>query len=177
MKNRSRAQKNSAFPRVSKKNFGAPEAKNQRSKNAFSLLEVIAAIAIFAATASVLLAAISNAFFATKSLSERDEKHEDRREIIRQMLVQAETDATALEDGGDYKTSSGKRVDWDAEASETPQAGLFKVSVTIDWKSGGGKEEFSIYVFRPAWKSQFNNQESILENLQEAFPSDRYDSY
>ncbi len=148
------------------------------ARRAFSLIEVVAAIAIFATTTSILLAALGNAFRAQNSLSERDEKQEDRREIIRQMLVVAETDSTELEDGGEYKTASGKRVTWDATASETAQAGLFKVFVEIDWKSaGGGKEEFSFYVFRPAWKSQFNNQESLLDDLQEEFPSDRFDSY
>lgn len=150
---------------------------SRRSRKAFSLVEIVVAIAIFATSAGILLAAIGNAYTAQNSLRERDTRHEDRREILRTLLAESENDSDALETVRDYRTPSGDAVEYRAEAEETPQAGLFRIRVSVSRGGDSEREEFVFYVFRPSWKSRFDNQEILLENLRERFPSDRFDTY
>lgn len=149
----------------------------QSFRRAFTLIEVVVAIAIFSVTASILLASISNAYTAQSSLMKRDTRHEDRCEILRVAFSEAESDCEQLQVGGDYKTTRGEHVHWSAEAEETSQAGLFRVYFFIDWEKDSESETLVFYAFRPAWKSQFDNQEILLEDLREHFPSDRFDTY
>ncbi|MBR5621665.1 MAG: type II secretion system protein [Opitutales bacterium] len=147
------------------------------SRRAFTLIEVVVAIAIFAVTAGTLLAAIGNAYAAQSSLSKRDSRHEDRREIMRILLAESENDSDKLDAGGDYESLDGEKASWSAEAEETPQAGLFRVTVFVDWDKDSETESFFFYAFRPDWKSQFDNQEVLLEDLREIFPLDRFDTF
>lgn len=149
----------------------------QCKHRAFTLIEVVIAIAIFSVTAGILLAAIGNAYAAQSSLSRRDSRHEERREIMRILLSESENDSEKLNTGGDYQSVAGENAHWEAEAEETPQAGLFRVNVVIDWDDDTERETFFFYAFRPDWKSQFDNQEVLLEDLREQFPSDRFDSF
>lgn len=149
----------------------------KRFRNAFTLIEVVVAIAIFSLTASLLLAAVGNAYAAQHSLTKRDTRHEDRCEIIRIAFSQSESDSDQLTVGGDYRTSDNASVSWSAEAEETAQAGLFRVSIFIDWEKDSESETLVFYAFRPAWKSQFDNQTVLLEDLRERFPNDRFDTY
>lgn len=146
-------------------------------RRAFSLLEVVVAVAIFATTVSVLLAAVGNVYAAQSALSRLDERHEDRLEILRTLLTDSENDADKLENGGDFRTPDGKCVRWRASAEETPQAGLFRVVVEIEWSDNSRPETFPLFVFRPDWKAQFGGQDVLIENLREAFPPDRFDTY
>lgn len=146
-------------------------------RRAFTLIEVVIAIAIFSLTAGILLVAIGNAYSAQSALTKRDERREDRREIMRILLSESENDSDKLEDGGDYRSISGENIRWTAEAEETTQAGLFRVTVFIEWGRNSNKETFFFYAFRPDWKSQFDNQEVLLEDLREEFPADRFDSF
>ncbi len=148
-----------------------------RSRRAFSLLEVVVAVAIFATTVSVLLAAVGNVYAAQSALSRLDDRHADRLEILRTLLSDSENDVDKLETGGDFRTLDGKSVRWRAFAEETPQAGLFRVVAEIEWPGDPEPETLPFFVFRPDWKAQFDNQEVLLENLREAFPSDRFDTY
>lgn len=148
-----------------------------RSRRAFSLLEVVVAVAIFATTVSVLLAAVGNVYAAQSALSRLDDRHADRLEILRTRLADSENDVDKLETGGDFRTLDGESVRWRALAEETPQAGLFRVVAEIEWPGEPEPETFPFFVFRPDWKAQFDGQEVLLENLREAFPSDRFDTY
>lgn len=148
-----------------------------RKQKAFTLIEVVVAVAIFATTAGILLAAIGNAYSAQSSLTKRDARHEDRREIIRILLTESENDSDKLTIGGDYRTIDGESAHWEAEAAESDQAGLFRVTVFVNWNKDSEPEIFSFYAFRPDWKSQFDNQEVLLEDLRERFPIDRFDSF
>ena len=145
------------------------------TRDGFTLLEIVAAVAIFALSASVLLVAIGNAYSAQEAFCKRDNLHEDRREILRQIIALSQNDSAKLDAGGDYRTDSGEEIRWESRAEETEQAGLFRLTTEIDWRGNAGKETFVFYTFRPAWKTQFNNQNSLLENLREAFPRDRFD--
>lgn len=146
-------------------------------KPAFSLFEVVVAIAIFAVTASILLSAIGNAYAVQNAFLARDTLHEDRRELLREILALAQNESDKLSAGGDYKTGAGETIQWHAGAEETAQAGLFRLDIAIQWGGDAGTEQLVFYTFRPAWKSQFNDQESLLENLRETFPKDRFDSF
>jgi len=96
--------------------------------SAFTLLEVLVALAIFAMAAVVLGATYVNALNAYEIASRRNEYEEDLR-FVRAALL-AEPSRDKVEEGGDLNLGGEKRGRWQADIASTDTADLFAVTWT-----------------------------------------------
>ncbi len=105
-------------------------APTARCRRAFTLLEVLVALAIFALAAIVLGAAYANVLISYADLNRVDERHEDVR-FARAALL-AEADREKAEEGAEFESGEGRRVRWRAEIEPTNVADLFAVTFVCE---------------------------------------------
>lgn len=129
------------------------------ASSAFTLLEVIVTLAIFALAAVVLGAAYVNVLNAYATVARGNQTDEDLRFARAQLL--AEPDRTKAETGGDFATADGRTVKWHATIENTTTADLFTVTFVCempDAANGGTQattETFSL--LRPTWADPAEN--------------------
>ncbi len=122
-------------------------------RRAFTLLEVLVALAIFALGAIVLGGAYLNVLNAYDSAQRGSQNDQDVRFARAQLL--AEPDHDKAEQGGDFESADGRRVRWHAKIESTVTADLFQVTFTCELGSTSGgalptvTETFT--VLRPTW--------------------------
>lgn len=132
---------------------------NGVASSAFTLLEVIVALAIFALAAVVLGAAYVNILNAYAAVARGNQADEDLRFARAQLL--AEPDRTKAETGGDFAAGDGRTVKWHATIAATATADLFTVTFTCerpDAADGGTRattEQFML--LRPTWADPAEN--------------------
>jgi len=130
-----------------------------RIRDAFTLLEVIVALAIFALGAVVLGAAYVNVLNAYAVVARGNQTDEDVR-FARSLLL-AEPDRNKAEQGGDFASAGGRQVKWHATIENTATADLFTVNFVCELGAVAGedsqtvKEIFSL--MRPTWADPAEN--------------------
>ncbi len=97
---------------------------------AFTLLEVLVALAIFAMAAIALGGAYVNVLTSYVDVNRIDERHEDVR-FARSALL-AEADRDKAEEGAEFEAGDGRRVRWRAEIESTNVADLFLVTFVCE---------------------------------------------
>ena len=140
--------------------FGDPALQFASAKSAFSLLEVIVALAIFALAAVVLGSAYLNVLTAYETVSRGNQTDEDVR-FARSLLL-AEPDHDTAEKGGDFVSPGGRQVRWHATITSTTTADLFTVAFVCDLAdpaSNGGTQTVTenFTVMRPTWADPAEN--------------------
>ncbi len=100
------------------------------SRRAFTLLEVMVALVIFAVATVALAAAYINVLNAYDIVGRSNIRDEDVRFARAQLL--AEPDRRKAEEGGDFDAASGGRVRWRATIEPTSTADLFQVDFTCE---------------------------------------------
>jgi len=119
----------------------------------FTLLEVIVALAIFAAAAIALAAGYVNVLHAY-DLASRGHAHEEDLRFARAQLL-AQPDRQKAEDGGDFETD-GAQLHWHAKIEPTDTADLFQVTFICEIaETNGGRETPPVtetfMLLRPTW--------------------------
>jgi len=120
---------------------------------AFTLIEVLVALAIFALAAVVLGAAYVNVLTSYDAVSRRSE-HEQELRLVRAVVL-AEPDRTVVEQGGPFPLPDGRTAQWTATVEEAAVADLFRVKFRCEIAEPGRtepwvrEEEFSL--LRPTW--------------------------
>ena len=128
---------------------------------AFTLLEVIVALAIFALAAVVLGSAYVNVLNAYETVARGNQADEDVRFARAQLL--AEPDHDTAEKGGDFVSPGGRQVRWHATIASTAMADLFTVTfvceLAAESASGGGTQTVTenFTVLRPTWADPTEN--------------------
>ena len=121
--------------------------------SAFTLLEVLVALAIFALAAIVLGAAYVNVLNAYETVGRGNQTDEDVRFARAQLL--AEPDHDTAEKGGDFITVDGRQVKWHATIESTATASLFAVTFVCELTDAGGGAAQTVTqnftVMRPTW--------------------------
>jgi general secretion pathway protein I len=124
-----------------------------RRLRAFTLLEVLVALAIFAMAAIALGAAYANVLISYADLNRVDERHEDVR-FARAALL-AEADRENAEEGAEFESGEGRRVRWRAEIEPTNVADLFAVTFVCEVEVPGEMRPREIVqtfrLLRPTW--------------------------
>lgn len=124
-----------------------------RRLRAFTLLEVLVALAIFAMAAIALGAAYANVLISYADLNRVDERHEDVR-FARAALL-AEADRENAEEGAEFESGEGRRVRWRAEIEPTNVADLFAVTFVCEVEDPGELRPREIVqtfrLLRPTW--------------------------
>jgi general secretion pathway protein I len=124
-----------------------------KSRTAFTLLEVMVALAIFSLAAVVLGTAYVNVLngyeVARRATVSNPELNYARAQFL------AQTDIELAGQGGDFEAADGRRVSWTATIDPTNEADLFQVtfeceiSGSSDQKSQKTQQVFR--VLRPTW--------------------------
>lgn len=121
---------------------------------AFTLLEVLVSLAIFALAAVMLSATYVNILSNYDAVSRRQEHAQDLSLVRAQLL--SEPDRKIAEKGGDLALPENRSAHWTATIEETDVADLFRVSLTSEVRDavGGAKpwtQDESFMLLRPTW--------------------------
>lgn len=137
----------------------------RKRANAFSLIEVVIALAVFALAATVLMSSFVDALLARESTSSKSLINTDIRAVRMQLLL--EPSIEAAEDGNEYESLSSGEASWTATINPTNVVDLFKVNFSIEFReppeghSGSYKE--ILYLLRPTW-SEIDERDKLLHD-------------
>ncbi len=124
-----------------------------RNRHGFSLIEVVIAVALFAAASVVLTSAFVNALLAREHGQNNSLRNDDIRAVRLQLLLEANRDDA--EDGGDLETLHSGLATWRCSIEESQIVDLFKVLFEIKFSDpieGTDKNyQESLYLLRPTW--------------------------
>jgi general secretion pathway protein I len=122
-------------------------------RSAFTLLEVMVALAIFALAAVVLGTAYVNVLNGYEVARRATVSNPELQYARAQLLSQ--TDIELARQGGDFEAGDGRRVSWTATIDPTNEADLFQV--TFECEIAGSNDQKSqktqqvFRVLRPTW--------------------------
>lgn len=120
------------------------------SRRAFTLVEVLVSLAIFALAAIALSAAYLNVLGAYQTVRQRQHGDEEWKFLRAQVLT--EPDRAVLERGGSLPLPDGQLLRWSVQIEPTTIADLFAVTVRSETASEtSSPQERRILLLRPAW--------------------------
>jgi general secretion pathway protein I len=123
-------------------------------RSAFTLIEVLVSLAIFALAAVILGATYVNVLTSYAAVAKLNAHEQDLR-FVRGTILLGEPDRKEIEKGGELALPDNRRARWEAEIEETTVADLFRVKLRCEvsdpargepWK---GEENFLL--LRPTW--------------------------
>lgn len=159
---------------VQRSTFNFQCSRHRRA--AFSLIEVVIAVAIFAMAATALMSAFVNALLARESAVSNDQLHADIRAVRMQLLL--EPDIEAAEDGDDYETLHSGEASWEATIEPTQVVDLFRVQLNMRFSEppeGQAADHVeTLYLLRPTW-SESDERSDLLQDKREALEDIRGD--
>lgn len=123
------------------------------SARAFTLLEVLVAMTIFAMAAVMLASAYLNVLTSYEVVGRGVQINEDFAFARQQVLN--EPDRKKVEEGGEFETAGGRRARWSAEIESTAVADVYRVAFTCEVSDPASPEPVrqtqSFLVLRPTW--------------------------
>ncbi len=139
-----------------------------RARAGFTVLEVLVALAIFAFASMVLSSAYINILNGYE-LATRGQGN-DADVAFARALVLAEPDRKKLEEGGEFQTADGRRLQWSVEIALTNTADLYQVTFTCDLSGGTGEKAARpeqvvqrFTVLRPTWTIEPAERDKLRE--------------
>jgi general secretion pathway protein I len=124
-----------------------------KSRSAFTLLEILIALAIFAFAAVVIASAYLNVLLSYDIAARSNALDADL--AYARSIVLAEPDVEKLEKGGEFDTADNRHVKWGVEIVPTSLADVFTVNFSCELaESFGGdtkKHTETFTVLRPTW--------------------------
>jgi prepilin-type N-terminal cleavage/methylation domain-containing protein len=137
-----------------------------RQSQAFTLLEVLVALTIFALSAIVLSGAYLNVLNSYAIATHSEQIAEDV--AYARSLVLTEPDRIKLEQGGDFDTVAGRHAKWSVEIASTTTADLFTVTFTCEIEDPTQTEpqkKVQIFtVLRPTWSIDAAERSKLRED-------------
>jgi general secretion pathway protein I len=100
------------------------------TRRAFTLVEVLVSLAIFALAAVSLGAAYSNVLLSRQTLRIDEQSLEDRARVIGAMLEAPNYDDVVT--GGEVNLPGDRTASWKGEIEATPVSDLFKVTIEAE---------------------------------------------
>ncbi|MBL4574708.1 MAG: hypothetical protein JKY51_01235 [Opitutaceae bacterium] len=140
---------------------------------AFTLLEVLLALALFAISVVVLSASFVNVLFSIEAVKV-DHALEQEMTFVRTFVLTA-PDLETLEDGGEVSTGGLGFARWEAIAEPTEVADLFKVFIKVIFEGQNDEQdriiEQSLLLLRPSWSDPLD-REKLREVTRERLVED-----
>ncbi len=137
-------------------------------RRAFTLIEVLLALALFAIAIVVLAASYINVLFALQAVR-ADRVLEQEMAFVRSVILTA-PDLETIEEGGELPTGAMGYAYWEAELEPTRIADLFVVRVSVVLEGTGDDEERSLtdrlVVLRPSWSEPVDREELRADSKQ-----------
>jgi general secretion pathway protein I len=125
----------------------------QIPRRAFTLIEVLVSLAIFALAAVVLSVAYLNVIGSYRALDAQQRSDEDWKDL--RFAVLTESDLQKVEEGGRLVLPGGRELSWQAKVEPTETADLFRLTLEGNVPTSGDAEAWQrtqhLYVLRPAW--------------------------
>lgn len=153
-----------------------PKGGTPTSSDAFSLMEVVIAVAVFAMAATVLTSAFSNALLSRERSVSNDLINNDIRAVRLQLLLEANLDDA--EDGDEMETLSSGEATWEAVIEPTNVIDLFKVQLNISFSepAAGLPKDYTetLYLLRPTW-SESSERDDLLQDKRDDLEDSRRD--
>jgi general secretion pathway protein I len=138
---------------VSGKRMLAPPRR--ASRRAFTLIEVLVSLVVFAMVAVVLGASYLNVLNSYEVVSRGMQINEDF--AFARQLVLREPDRLKLEQGGEFETAGARRAKWTAEILSTTIPNVFTVNFTCEISDPTRTEPErlvqSFTLLRPTWST------------------------
>ena len=135
-------------------------------RRAFTLLEVLVALAIFALSAIILGSAYVNVLNGYAIVGRSAQTNEDV--TFARSLILAEADRVKVEEGGDFDSLAGRHVKWSAVISSTATADLFSVAFTCEItdsaKPTPEKSTQTFLLLRPTWSVDTGERDKLRED-------------
>ncbi len=120
---------------------------------AFTLLEVLVALTIFAMAAVMLASSYLNVLNSYEAVSRGVQINEDF--AFARQLVLNEPDRKKVEEGGEFETAGGRRAKWSATIEMSTVADVYKVTFTCEIADPTRPEPESqtqaFLLLRPTW--------------------------
>ncbi|MGF1453009.1 MAG: hypothetical protein ACFB21_13160 [Opitutales bacterium] len=145
-------------------------ARNRARTAAFTLLEVLLALGLFALAAGAFIQALTAGTDMMLRQRADGAAMQNVRFALRQLMrIESEEE---LEDGGEFTLPGDGFISWEAEIERTETVGLFRVEVTLeqelDSPDGGFQNEevsntFTLFLHRPSWGDPADNSELIRD--------------
>lgn len=134
---------------------------------AFTLMEVLVALTIFAMAAVVLGSSYVNVLNGYEIVARGVQIGEDF--AFARQLVLTETDRKKVEEGGDFETAGGRRAKWSVEIVSTNLPEVFKVDFTCEIADPARLEPERLVqtftVLRPTWVTDAAERGKLKEDV------------
>jgi prepilin-type N-terminal cleavage/methylation domain-containing protein len=128
-------------------------ATKKRGRRAFTLIEVLVALCIFAMAAVVLASAYLNVLNGYEVVARGTQVNEDFAFARQQVIV--EPDRKKLEQGGEFETTGGRRARWSVEIESSTVADVYKVTflceISDPARAEPDKQTQTFMLLRPTW--------------------------
>lgn len=123
---------------------------------AFTLLEVLIALAVFSTAATVFVAAVNSGMIALDLAKNQARSEVNERFILRQILPIPTR--RQMEEGGEVVLPDDTTARWSADILETNIVDLFELRITLEYETDfrvslddADEATFSYYVLRQNW--------------------------
>ena len=144
---------------------GRRRRRSWRRAGAFSLIEVLVALAIFAMGAVLLASSYINVLFAYGAAANVDSYEDDLR-TVRQLVLE-EPDPELLEQGGDVELPGDRHASWNVTLEPTETVDLHRVLLEVEISGGELKEAVHVtqefQVLRPTWSDATERSRLLAE--------------
>ncbi|MEY2879164.1 MAG: hypothetical protein RLZZ15_1544 [Verrucomicrobiota bacterium] len=139
--------------------------KIRRLRAAFTLLEVLVSLLIFALAAIVLGSAYVNVLLGYDIVGRSNVADADLAFARAQLLLEA--DVKKVADGAEFDTADGRHGRWSAEVTPTTTADLFNVAFTCELSDTTGAEPIktteTFLLLRPTWSIDAGERGKLRE--------------
>ena len=142
-------------------------------RRAFTLMEVMIAVSIFALMAVVLIGAVAQIQNAIVETQTDNGKDNFRRFVMRRAL--GATNRDTLTSGGTAALPDGTSVTWGATIEPTTIPDLHDIIVELTW-GDNTTETLTLRAYRPEW-SEASERSVLLNDLRTQYPADRLSTF
>jgi general secretion pathway protein I len=134
---------------------------------AFTLVEVLVGLVIFAMAAVVLGSSYLNVLNSYQAVSRGMQVNEDF--AFARQLVLREPDRQKLEQGGEFESAGGRRVKWSAEFASTLVPNVFNVAFSCELSDPTNTQPLKLTqqftVLRPTWVIDTAERDKLKEEI------------
>ena len=139
--------------------------ESRRADAAFSLIEVVLAVAIFGVATTVLTLSFTNALLARERSTGNDLLEADIRAVRMQLLLEPNLEDAG--NGGRFETLNCEEAGWEATIQPTNIVDLFKVTLRIHLSNPPedlpDEHTEILYLLRPTWSENDDRAELLRE--------------
>ena len=147
-------------------------------KNAFTLIEVLVALSIFALAAVGLGSAYSNVLLSRMALKEKGVGEEDFARCRAAMIETA--NFADIEKGGDVYLPDDRMARWKGKIEPTTVTDLFWITLTVEIQTSAGgpygvPREQSQWILRPTWSVESDRTKLLADAKERLLKTRGYD--